>query len=181
MSFPHKIIGIGLPRCGNQSLERALSILTGEPIRHSMGRVTTADTYLADVAGAGESYYPLKYLTDRWPTARFIWNVRPTDTWLESCKAVYHKSGPWTHPIWRYPIDAFEDYRRDHEFERGSWVAATSMKVLKYDIYNGDGWPELCKFLGLPIPDQPYPDVDVVRRPSQIYTPLKKYWKGWPQ
>jgi hypothetical protein len=34
---------------------------------------------------------------------------------------------------------------------------APSGSLLRFDLWTGDAWPELCGFLGLPAPDAPFP------------------------
>jgi hypothetical protein len=30
-------------------------------------------------------------------------------------------------------------------------------RLLRFDLWAGHGWAELCGFLGLPVPDRPFP------------------------
>lgn len=141
------VYGIGLPRCGGQSLCKALAILLGECV-HSPGNQPFNAPAAVEVFR-----HPRCILSDD-PFAKFILNVRDPGTWLASCERVYHKSQHWNHPIWKYPLRDFQQYRRDYLYERRDFNQGGIYWQVEF------GWDPLCELLDLPIPDQPFPNVD---------------------
>lgn len=51
-----------------------------------------------------------------------------------------------------------ERYRR-HNREVMDYFKDRPSDLLVMDMDDGAGWPELCGFLGVPVPAEPYPDV----------------------
>lgn len=150
------IYAIGLPRCGGQSLCEALAILTGSCV-HSPG----SNPIVA--ASAVEVFRQPRSILRNDPDARFIINMRHEAEWIASCEAVYRKSEDWNHPLWKYPLADFADYRREYLQTRVSQTLGqgVSTMVIWLDEYR---WEPLCRFLDVSIPDVPFPTVDRVRR-----------------
>jgi hypothetical protein len=46
--------------------------------------------------------------------------------------------------------------------------------LLVFDLPRGDGWEELCAFLGHPIPDEPFPHANRASLSRKIKNWLKK-------
>jgi hypothetical protein len=109
-------------------------------------------------------------LMDHYPDAKVLHTVRDPDKWFESTQAtIFAPNSPATNPP--PPMKAFFDtvhgwYRGDiHDrahmtqvFRRHTEeVVATVPKdrLLVYDV--SQGWGPLCEFLGVPVPDTPYP------------------------
>jgi hypothetical protein len=109
-------------------------------------------------------------LADRYPDAKVIHSVRDPDQWFDSTQATIFAPGatglnrpPPFQQFFETVLNIFHtdihdraamtDYFRRH----GEEVLATIPKerLLVYPV--GAGWEPLCAFLGVPVPDAPYP------------------------
>jgi hypothetical protein len=149
-----KVFGIGLPRCGGQTLQRALAILYGSCLHSPGNRLDLIDDYPASV----EVFIHPETLYDRYGDCKLILNTRDIDLWLESCRRVYAKSETWNHPIWKHPREDFWRYYLEYH------QAREPFDTLDIDLTLYPSWQPLCDFLGKPIPDEPFPNIDRVRR-----------------
>ena len=161
------IFGIGLPRCAGQSLQQAISILTGKRCWHSLGRNWDALDPETD-AGAVEVWQPISWLEEKFPESKYILNVREDlNSWISSCERVYQKSINYNNPLWQNPLNAFPNYRKDYEYERMEYPEISPLKILVWDFVENPHWGRLCRFLGVDEPSQPFPNVDIHGRPQQ--------------
>lgn len=179
-----KVFGIGLGKTGTTSLTAALRILgfTNVHYPESLQQIAVAD------AAVGTPVYLWLDTLDRlYPGAKFIWTVRNENSWLASCALQY---GP-ANDLSRYDERVramLLKLRRDifgaEWFDEALWRRALSRQrdkigemfrerprdLLTMDLFAGDGWPELCAFLGKPVPDLPFPNIsrrsDVVAPPD---------------
>ena len=117
-------------------------------------------------------------LERRHPDAKFILTNRDEESWLTSC--LNHWTGrdafaPALTPAaethmqirrflraanfgtYRFERERFRYVYRKHTEDVRRYFADKPGKLLELDIVKGDGWPELCAFLGRPIPDQIFP------------------------
>lgn len=163
----NKVWGIGLPRSAGQTLQQALSILLPGDIFHSPGNQLERCMLVPGIQGAVEVFHPIPWLKRRWPDSLFIFNHREdADAWLQSCAGVYHKSENWNNPIWRYPLDAFPDYRsmyctnRLMEASGCGWDHGGDGMLLEWDFLKDPCWGPLCEFFEAKTPDQPFPNID---------------------
>ena len=120
-------------------------------------------------------------LVAEFPEARVLHNCRAADAWYDSTAETIARSHdhvvPWLRRvpvverpfamsdrlIWDGLFDgAFDD--RDHAIEvYEKWTAHVQATVppdrlLLFDV--ADGWEPLCEFLGVPVPDEPFPRVN---------------------
>jgi len=152
-----KVIGIGLPRCGGQTLQEVLRTLLGEPCMHSPGNKWWAiDKYRAIV----EVYVHPDTLDERYEgDVLYIMNHRREPDWLRSCSERHQlaQSDAWNHPIWRHPIEDFPRYRAEYLQSR---CILPPERLLVWDLVSVPVWQIPCEFLGADIPDEPFPKVD---------------------
>lgn len=173
-----KIIGAGFHKTGTSSLGRALERLgyrVGGPfgVRDAdVARTALAEANrrLADLDAVQDNPWPLLFreLDAAWPGSRFVLTVRPTDEWWAS--VLGHFGGRST-PMreWIYGAGAGdpaghearyrERYER-HNAEVRAHFADRPDDLLVLDLGAGQGWAELCGFLGRPAPDEPFPRVN---------------------
>lgn len=145
--------------------------------------------------------YPLMY-REIWAhfgdKARYILTTRITpETWLRSLEA----HSLFAHPIrnsrklaygYRYPQLAPEKHLEiyaAHNADVRQFFSDVGRPDLLLDLCweRGDGWPELCGFLDLPVPDMPLPRSNVTARRAETgYEPwnrlavrLLKAANGW--
>lgn len=156
------IFGIGLPRCGGQTLHHALATLTGKKIMHSPGRRWGLLT--PDYGGAVECFAPIPWLLKMYPGCKFVWNMRDFEPWLASCQRVYNQSHKFNHPLWLHPLEQFEAYREDYYIRTVNSIYGRADRFLRWDITANPSWEPLCEFLELPVPHTRFPNVDRVGR-----------------
>jgi len=158
-----KIVALGLPRSGNQSLAAALGRLVGSCV-HGPGR----DRAMFDrFPAAVEVYIPPAMIEQRYQRygseVKYILNTRNVGPWLTSCKRVYEvaTSNHWRHLLWRRPLESFGAYRNAH-YARIREFAATidASRFLEWDVTIRAEWAPLCEFLGLPEPTATFPRID---------------------
>ena len=112
-----------------------------------------------------------KAIADHYPDAKVLHTVRDPDKWFDSTQATIfaprsHAAEPpagiqaeffasFMGPFREHMHDRgfMTDYFRRHTEEVKAYIAPE--RLLIYEV--GEGWDRLCKFLGVPVPDQPYP------------------------
>jgi hypothetical protein len=159
--------GLGLGRTGTSSFCTALRLLGYERVKHNP---TFAE--LKDLDGGADAgvlvFY--KYLDYKFPGSKFVLMVRELESWLESVEYIFDR-----HPITsrdqdeaimrrmllgetvRFERDKAIAARERHHADVRRYFADRPDDLLEMNIVAGDGWETLCPFLGLPIPDAPFP------------------------
>ena len=185
--MPLKIVGSGLGRTGTKSMQTALNMLGVGPCHHMIEVMQLPESVpLWIEAGAGrpdwdaifKDYnsmvdYPgaayWRELAAYYPDAKVLHTQRDPDKWFESTQATIfapgggvNSPGPmatffnsFTGPFREHIHDrAFmTDYFRRHNETVKATIPAE--RLLIYEV--GEGWERLCKFLGVPVPTEPYP------------------------
>lgn len=181
-----KIIGIGLPKTGTNTLAAACEILGVQNIAHRPEGMLQQyrDTGSWDMGKRGAVFdinpWPLRAMVDAYPDARFIHTVRPVDLWLASCQRHFQPS-PFINPLGRLEIFGVckwaEGVFRETHYRHGRFVDAFSSAekgfyVMQFEI-GRDGWRELCQFLGVPVPSVPFPHLNKSTEEKRIpWTPI---------
>lgn len=182
-----EVIGSGPGRTGTMSLQFALNRLGLGPCYH-MREVRPDQLDFWINAGAGDpdwdsifqGYrsaldYPSsaywRQLAAHYPCAKVIHTVRDPDTWFESTQATIFNPGQVARPGTK--IAAFkasfiepglrcddraamiEFFLRNTEEVKAAFPPE---RLLVYDV--NEGWEPLCRFLDLPIPDEPFPTIN---------------------
>jgi hypothetical protein len=174
-----KIFGIGLSKTGTTSLSRALTML-GVDNGHYTNPLTQqllSDIDFFMLGGATDTpvtagFEKLYFL---YPNAKFILTTRPIEGWARSMKANYGppkfariavnakglpygllgeaiQVGLYLHR------DQFEGAFHDHEQRvRRFFADKPADRFLIFNVFEGQGWTELCAFLGKPIPEGDFP------------------------
>jgi hypothetical protein len=182
-----KVIGSSLGRTGTLSTKLALEQLGFAPCHHmaevlmhpqtiplwvaaGQGRPdwdALFDGYQAMVDHPGCRYW--RELMDYYPDAKVLHTVRDPDKWFDSTQATIfnpNRPKPEAEPMKTFFGQLNEWYGGDmHDrafmtdfFRRHTeTVVATVPKdrLLVFDVKQG--WEPLCAFLGVPVPDTPYP------------------------
>lgn len=174
-----KVFGIGLNKTGTTTLGQCLRMLGYDHVgtRRELlvdlreGRMDRIFA-VADAHDAFEDWpWPLAYreFHARYgDDARFILTVRRSpDAWLKSLKKHSLITSPTGHcrglaygPD--YPFGHEAEYLAFYERHNREVVdhfrdAGASHQLITLCWENGDGWPELCDFLGDPVPDAAFP------------------------
>ncbi len=179
-----KVFGLGLSKTGTSSLSEALNILgiktihypsddlTYHELRSGNYRLSLMNKWQGAVDISVAPFYP--QLDKAFPQSKFILTVREKESWLRSCQQHWRLMSEW--------LENFPDIQRFQEFigavtygvmdfnrDRFSWAYDTQVEqarqyfkgrrqdFLEIDICGGQGWKELCNFLGSEIPTQPFP------------------------
>jgi hypothetical protein len=187
-----KVFCIGFHKTGTTSLELALRRL-GYRVTGCFG---TKDPDIAnkvhDLAIARaerfdafqDNPWPILYreLDEAFPGSRFILTLRPADAWYRSqVKDFARTETPMRR--WIYGDDAgcpegneavyLARYER-HNREVLDYFADRPGDLLVFDLPGGDGWPELCGFLGHDVPDAPFPHANKASVSRRLKNWLRK-------
>jgi hypothetical protein len=184
---PGKIFGIGLALTGTTRLSAALTRL-GFAVLHAPDDWTTlgelrAGQYglslLADFDGAVETIAPFfAPLDHEFPTSKFILTVCDVDAWLAVVAARWGSQpvfdpapGPaddladrqrWLHErnygTIRYDPARLARAYTGHIQEVRAYFRDRPGSLLTIDLDSGAGWGELCSFLDVPVPREPFPN-----------------------
>lgn len=185
--MPLSVIGAGMPRTGTTSLKVALDQLGFGPCMHMIELFPRPDLWplwgkalkgepvdweevfqgfrsTTDVPGC----LVYRRLAEHYPEAKLILTLRDADSWYASTQATVlgswegRPSGAMTLPKilgWDPEDPALHD--RDAMIARfeahNAEVLATIPPERLLVFRTGDGWGPLCGFLGVPVPDAPYP------------------------
>lgn len=169
-----KVFGIGLHKTGTTTLGacfRQLGFksksfdleLTRFAVRGEMDQIFR----VVDRYDAFEDWpWPLVYreIDRRYPDSKFVLTTRrDSKRWLRSLKRHAAKTGPteFRELVYGYPmpdghdaehVAVYEDHNRNvREYFRGR------RNFVELCWENGDGWEELCTFLGYPVPAGDFP------------------------
>jgi len=181
-----KLFGVGFHKTGTSSLGRALEQLgyrVGGPfgVRDPAIAETAwpeAHRRLAEVDAVQDNPWPLLFreMDESFPASRFVLTVRPTDAWWASVLGHFGgRSTPmreWIYgPAQGDPVGHEALYRERyerHNAEVAAWFADRPDALLVLHLTEGEGWPELCGFLGRPVPDEPFPRVNAAGRVTTV-------------
>jgi hypothetical protein len=171
-----KVVGIGFHKTGTTSLRVALEMLgytvTGpnwvdDPdIGRKVYDLARAELDLYDAAQ--DNPWPILFREiDAWyPGTRFVLTIRATDSWIRSAVNYF---GSKTTPMreWIYGPGSPEGHEQiyveryeKHNREVIEYFRDRADDLLVMDLKRGDGWRQLCPFLGHPIPARPFPHVN---------------------
>jgi hypothetical protein len=182
-----RVVGPGVGRTGTNSLKLALERLLGGRCHHMFevradpghqirlwtdaieGRQVDwheiMDGFIAQVDWPGASFW--RELTSVFPEALVILSVRPAEEWYRSASQTIFQSleleGEWRATMRKLLADRFcgrlgdkkamvEAYERHNEDVRQT---VSSDRLLEWSPT--DGWDPLCGFLGVPVPEEPFP------------------------
>ena len=179
--FGAKVFGIGLSKTGTTSLYAALALLGIRTItfRHlkklglddwRSGRFVK--DYLSSVEAATDIPIPTYFreLDAMYPGSKFILTERPLEAWLVSVSEQFLGYHPGesgfrrdmrfaTYGVTGFNASRFARITAEHSESVRRHFADRPQDLLVLNLFNGDGWPDLCRFLGHPIPDMPFPNV----------------------
>lgn len=164
-----------MTKTGTSSLHAGLSLLGATSCHHlhngERGRVliekalTEGKPALAyfpeyDAYSDMALYEFLDVLDREHPESKYIWTVRPQDSWVNSVRA--HNERRSANGKGQRPTDEDAEAAWLRERERvyslvSHFFAARPDDLLTMDIVGGDGWEKLCPFLGVAIPDVAFP------------------------
>ncbi|KAL2883164.1 hypothetical protein SGCOL_001352 [Colletotrichum sp. CLE4] len=198
-----KVLVLGLPRTGTQSLADALAILSISPVYHmrEVAKNTHQDLWISAindnlptsnprnpwstpqwhallssysaVSDFPPSLFPTP-LAKAYPSTPIIHTTRPFEPWASSMRdtlihAHYNRDKHRKSPM-EGLVDAYHSVCWDNNFEKNGETYFEKhheeVRALKTDgrkfleFRPGDGWESLCAFLGVEVPDMPFPRSD---------------------
>jgi len=182
----HKIFGIGLPKTGTSSLHAAAKILGLRSVHYLHDAVTVRQLKkgdyrlraLEDVDLASDIPVPAIFpqLDRAFPGSKFILTTRDEDAWVSSqSKAVFNQDPPrpgshrafyraMLYGVIHYSDERFRWVHQDHHAKVESYFSGPRAKdLLVMNITTAADWEPLCGFLGLPVPDVPFPHKNPAR------------------
>jgi len=201
-----KVVGSGLGRTGTKSMQSALNILGFGPCHHMVEVFAHPETMQLWIdAGAGKpdwdaifaGYHSMvdypgahywRELAAYYPDAKVLHTVRDPDQWFDSTQATIFAPGRGANAAGPQAafFDSFMSPMREHMAERAFMTeyfrqhtrdveaAIAPERLLIYEA--GQGWAPLCKFLGAPVPDVPYPSensrAEFIARSQQSRGPI---------
>ncbi|RYO75788.1 hypothetical protein DL766_005762 [Monosporascus sp. MC13-8B] len=151
-------------------------------------------------------------LVELYPEAKVVLVSRNPERWARSVEGLGKHTTLWWLPylMWPVPgwrwfptfIDQFTESSRRYEVPKeqrddadndgpidpnmllahNDWVRSIVPKEKLLEMELGEGWAPLCKFLGVPVPDEPFPranDTDAAMRYAKsIFKRLAQVWLG---
>lgn len=173
-----KVFGIGAARTGTSSLGRAFVLLG---FRHTSWDPALWDAFehedyepIFSVAARFESFEDgpwngrgfYRELDDRFPGSKFVLTVRDQPSWRRSHERHFSANGACRIPE-RYRIADYAERReqilRDYlarNQEVQTFFADRPGDLLVLDVVGGEGWNQLCPFLGLAPLARPFPHLN---------------------
>ena len=181
-----KIFGIGLSKTGTTTLARALGQL-GLQVLDWLNPLTREllsedDLYLFDAFTDTPVAVAFEKLYYRFSDAKFIYTTRPLEDWRKSMVGHWsrnHGCGDFErirtlmaqrdsfhygrafsdiHVTLYYNHASYEEAWRSYDRRvRGFFHDKPRDRFLEFNVFAGHGWPELCNFLGYPVPEYAFP------------------------
>jgi hypothetical protein len=176
-----KIFGIGANKTGTTSLTKALEIL-GYKISHWQHQTEILTRlikcqfrypFLETYDGATDLPIPsiFKELDKAYPNSKFILTIRDPDDWIQS-EEHHHRMMGLEKPLFEnfllfgtFHFDKqmfLEAYEKHNQKVQQYFKDRSDLLIM--DITAGDGWSKLCTFLNKPMPNQPFPALNVRKK-----------------
>ena len=179
-----KVFGIGLSKTGTSSLDRALHELGIRSIHFPSDAVTHREliagkyrlSILEKYQGATDIPIAPFYaqFDETYPNSKFILTVRDVDSWLRSVAHHWEFMWQWAehdrnfreflefitacaYGVHRYEPSRFAFVYDQHQRGVREYFRDRPNDLLILDICGGDSWERLCPFLGVPVPERPFP------------------------
>lgn len=166
---------LGLGRCYHMSEVLKNPPCTQDWIRAAEGNADwdkIFDGYSATVDNPGCNFW--RELADYYPDAKVILTVRDAEKWFDSTNETIHsaefarfiENSPFGEMVQKTIWDVMDNRMQDRDymidfFEKRSSEIARTIAADRLLIYRvSDGWGPLCEFLGVPIPDLAYPNIN---------------------
>lgn len=171
-----KIFGIGLNKTGTLSLHEALQTLGfrslhwgGPDVRRIVERARDEGRPLVDDLADHDAFSDIwalseayALLDEQYPGSRFVLTTRDREGWIDSRRRHVERNrvaaaeGRYTGTFLEVEPDLWRVQWDDHHAAVAAHFAGRD-DLLVMDIPAGDGYELLCPFLGVPVPDAPFP------------------------
>lgn len=174
--YDYKIFCIGDLKTGTTSLFKALKILGYKPCRmfeisYFNKELYKKNSYQGYISKIKRSNYdafvdfPISFrevykkIDEEIPNSKFILTIRDKEDFAKSYSN-YFKHAYWSstdEKSLKIRVDDFEKYNN----ERIEYFKNQPEKFLIFDVFSGDSWEKLCKFLDKPIPKKRFPHKNI--------------------
>ena len=191
--YDGKIFGIGFYKTGTTSLFEALRLLGYDTVNGDtpgsypgaddgatlIRRIDAGDLRLPAFerfdAFTDNPYFAIwRRIYDLYPDARYILTVRDEAPWIASCVKFYRNRRIRPMRLWMFgphadpshdeaSRQAWLDAYRAHNRAVREFFSTRPHQYLELDLTGEIGWEPLCRFLGAPVPDQPWPHANRTR------------------
>lgn len=166
-----KVFCIGLGKTGTTSLKEALRILGYRLVRLPLDWKGITDF---DAALPGVSAAMFTELDAAYPGSKFILTVRDVEGWLKSIerdmrlkqgldrerRAEREQILTMKYGRTTFDKEAFRAAFHEHEAKVRKYFEDRPDDLLVLNVTTSAGWEPLCGFLGVPAPDEPFPNVN---------------------
>ena len=181
-----KIVGVGLNRTGTTTLGVCLQHLG---YKHTsthqeafqflqQGNIDALMRVVVEFDSFEDWPWPLVFrqIEAAYPESKFILTKRKSaEHWFESLCKLARMTGPteyrryiYGHAMPQGHKNEFIDFYHRHNETLENFFSDKPGKLLVVSWEDGDGWKELCSFLGHDTPDMPFPHVNRSDRLEQI-------------
>lgn len=140
--------------------------------------------YSATVDNPGCNYW--QELADFYPQAKVILTLRDSESWFESTRQTIHSAeftafihnSPFGEMMQKTMWDKMQNNMHDKAFmceffEKRSVEIISKIQSERLLVYRvSEGWQPLCRFLGLAIPNQPFPRINSREETKQLIATL---------
>jgi hypothetical protein len=172
-----RVFGIGLNKTGTSSLHEALTILGyrslhwgGPPTRRLVERalaegrplLTHLDPDLEAFSDIEPLYRNFALVDQQYPGSRFVLTLRPMDEWLESRRRhvernqVRKAAGEYDGVFLEVDLDGWAaDWEQHVTSVRRHFSGRDDL--LELDLTQDARWDDLSAFVGVPLPERPFP------------------------
>jgi hypothetical protein len=182
-----KVFGIGLSRTGTLSLAIALQRLGLRTVHFPHDERTFAELtrgeYRLSVLDGPEGLDAIvdtpasaffAELDAAFPGSRFVLTTRDREAWLRSCERLWQVTAevqqrPFhrfinaaTYGCWEFSAARFAHVHERHLADVREHFRDRPGQLLELGVCDGEGWERLCPFLGVPVPDRPFPRRDLL-------------------
>jgi hypothetical protein len=174
---PSKVFCIGLNKTATTSLHEALETLGirglhwgGPATRGQIERAIADGRPAVDDFAGYDAFSDIQVLSDnfelldrQYPGSRFILTTRDLESWIESRRrhvlrnVARKQHGQYDGDFLTVDDAAWAKQYHEHHARVRAYFADRPGDLLVMDIVAGDGYEVLCRFLGLPVPDERFP------------------------
>ena len=194
-----KVFCIGLSKTGTTSLTAAFKMLGYRAAHFPLRMVRYTNGVLSFRRSVVAQYNMLsdlpvarfyRDLDVSFPDSRFILTTRQIDDWLESCcrhvwPGQFTAADTWFNRLHRdvygvidYDENQFREAYRGHIDNVYSYFTGRENDLIEFNVTAGDSWATLCSFLGVEVPDEPFPKKDCLYSQFFKLVPLQRLRGG---
>ena len=164
-----KIFNIGLSKTGTKSFITATKLLGYKSV-HLGGRpITLEQMETIDSFGDSNScWFMYQQFYNDYSDSMFVYSVRDRDEWVQRILEWYNPKWNISYirwhleNIWIPVVDTEEelkDFFEEHQQGVRNFFKDKQDRFLEHNVFEGDGWKSLCKFLKCDTPPMDYPSL----------------------